>query len=271
MFYYCTYEGAVDLDVIKDARLRKGLEDQIINFGQTPAQLLFTPHPVRSKPPSDGRPPLSYFDFKLVHSLDAISVILRVSPSSDSMGDETVLALSHLGVLYHCHIDSLLLTCDVAAMYFLPPLTLKSEFDRSLLSPDAPIDSSGTHLAVGGYWDFSINVYSVPGMLLRQTISGHSSRLTCVRFSRDGKYLVSGSLDTTVRIFELESSRYRLKRTLRGQIDKITGLDIDEDEGVLAICTVHVCYTYITFRWTPSSFDQSLNLPSFTPTISLIR
>jgi hypothetical protein len=49
LFYYLTYEGAVpNLDAIKDERLRKGLEDQILNFGQTPSQLLSKPHPVRS-------------------------------------------------------------------------------------------------------------------------------------------------------------------------------------------------------------------------------
>uniref|UniRef100_A0A8C7YWS5 Neurobeachin-like 1 n=1 Tax=Oryzias sinensis TaxID=183150 RepID=A0A8C7YWS5_9TELE len=47
VFYYCTYEGAVDLDAITDEKERKALEGMISNFGQTPCQLLKEPHPVR--------------------------------------------------------------------------------------------------------------------------------------------------------------------------------------------------------------------------------
>eukprot|EP00742_Colponemidia_sp_Colp-10_P008007 GILJ01008639.1.p1 GENE.GILJ01008639.1~~GILJ01008639.1.p1 ORF type:complete len:1141 (-),score=180.40 GILJ01008639.1:233-3655(-) len=49
VFYYMTYEGAVDLDKISDPVLRKGTEAQIIHFGQTPSQLLSKPHPPRMK------------------------------------------------------------------------------------------------------------------------------------------------------------------------------------------------------------------------------
>ncbi|NXP08041.1 NBEL2 protein, partial [Thinocorus orbignyianus] len=47
VFYYCTYEGAVDLDAIADETQRKALEGIISNFGQTPCQLLKEPHPGR--------------------------------------------------------------------------------------------------------------------------------------------------------------------------------------------------------------------------------
>ncbi|KAG9471910.1 hypothetical protein GDO78_022334 [Eleutherodactylus coqui] len=40
VFYYCTYEGVVDLDAIADETERKALEGIISNFGQTPCQLL---------------------------------------------------------------------------------------------------------------------------------------------------------------------------------------------------------------------------------------
>jgi WD40 repeat protein len=47
IFYYLTYEGAVDIDSIKDPMQRKAFEKQIENFGQTPSQLLRRPHPAR--------------------------------------------------------------------------------------------------------------------------------------------------------------------------------------------------------------------------------
>eukprot|EP00959_Pyramimonas_sp_CCMP1952_P167712 3505283-Pyramimonas_sp.AAC.1 len=47
-FYYLTYDGAVDLDAIKeDPHLMKATQDQITYFGQTPGQLLIHPHPQR--------------------------------------------------------------------------------------------------------------------------------------------------------------------------------------------------------------------------------
>lgn len=48
LYYYLTYEGAVDLESIKDVRERAALESQIQEFGQTPKQLFMGPHPCRN-------------------------------------------------------------------------------------------------------------------------------------------------------------------------------------------------------------------------------
>lgn len=47
VFYYCSYEGAVDLDKIDNPIEREAVEGMINNFGQTPSQLLREPHPRR--------------------------------------------------------------------------------------------------------------------------------------------------------------------------------------------------------------------------------
>jgi hypothetical protein len=47
VFYYLTYENAVDLDKIKDPKIRQSTEAQIIYFGQTPSQLFKYKHPKR--------------------------------------------------------------------------------------------------------------------------------------------------------------------------------------------------------------------------------
>ena len=47
VFFYLTYAGSVDIDAIDNVALRKATEDQIANFGQTPMQLLTSPHPRR--------------------------------------------------------------------------------------------------------------------------------------------------------------------------------------------------------------------------------
>ena len=50
VFYYLTYEDAVDIDDIADPVMRRAVEVQIANFGQCPSQLFVTPHPPRDPP-----------------------------------------------------------------------------------------------------------------------------------------------------------------------------------------------------------------------------
>ena len=52
VFFYMTYEGAVDIDKISDPVLRHAAQDQIAYFGQTPSQLLTFPH-VKRRPLAD--------------------------------------------------------------------------------------------------------------------------------------------------------------------------------------------------------------------------
>ncbi|RVW41089.1 BEACH domain-containing protein C2 [Vitis vinifera] len=44
VFFYITYEGTVDVDKITDPVQQRATQDQIAYFGQTPSQLLTTPH-----------------------------------------------------------------------------------------------------------------------------------------------------------------------------------------------------------------------------------
>ena len=48
VFYYLTYENSVNLSEIDDVLMKEAIKHQIINFGQTPTQLLLEPHPPRS-------------------------------------------------------------------------------------------------------------------------------------------------------------------------------------------------------------------------------
>ena len=50
LFYYITYEGAVDIEKVRDPQERKSIEAQINEFGQTPHQVFVRPHPKRFTP-----------------------------------------------------------------------------------------------------------------------------------------------------------------------------------------------------------------------------
>lgn len=69
VFYHLTYEGAVDLDSIKDEAQRHQMEQFINNFGQTPTQLLKTPHPKRK-----SKEELRLENIKPYHTLEMASV-----------------------------------------------------------------------------------------------------------------------------------------------------------------------------------------------------
>jgi len=54
VFYYLTYAGAVNLETIKSDHERAALEAQIQEFGQTPMQIFFSPHPSRNGEPVEA-------------------------------------------------------------------------------------------------------------------------------------------------------------------------------------------------------------------------
>ena len=56
VFYYLTYEGAVDVDAIEDERERESILAQVREFGQTPAQLFKRAHAARSTERTLRRP-----------------------------------------------------------------------------------------------------------------------------------------------------------------------------------------------------------------------
>ncbi|XP_071957305.1 protein FAN-like [Antedon mediterranea] len=63
LFYYLTYEGAVDIEKVKDPNERAAIEAQIMEFGQTPKQLFTKPHPTRF--PATGSDEMNSDDGKL--------------------------------------------------------------------------------------------------------------------------------------------------------------------------------------------------------------
>ena len=48
VFYFLTYEGGVDIDAIDDPQLRKAREEQIVEYGQTPAKVFAKKHVKRN-------------------------------------------------------------------------------------------------------------------------------------------------------------------------------------------------------------------------------
>ena len=94
IFYYLTYEGAIDLSSIDDAGLRESIENQMRNFGQTPAQLLTEPHPPRQSVMTIVRCILLVLYSLLTHSL-AESHDVPASRRRSRHGDEVYLQFTN--------------------------------------------------------------------------------------------------------------------------------------------------------------------------------
>ncbi|KAK8793424.1 hypothetical protein WA158_004783 [Blastocystis sp. Blastoise] len=90
-----------------------------------------------------------------------------------------------------------------------------------------------------------IQIWSTPSeqrhfapMELVKEYAGHSDDITCIDWSKDGRYLVTGSLDTTVRLWSVEHFNGFESLTLSGHHEKIVGAYLSEDDkSIYSICS----------------------------------
>lgn len=91
---------------------------------------------------------------------------------------------------------------------------------------------SGKMLASASWGDGAIRLWEVSTGSLKQTLKGHSDRVSCVAFSPDGKILASASHDNTVRLWEMSTQSH--KRTLEGHIEPVNCVAFSPDGKILA-------------------------------------
>ncbi|XP_053786341.1 neurobeachin-like protein 2 isoform X1 [Desmodus rotundus] len=226
VFYYCTYEGAVDLDHVADERERKALEGIISNFGQTPCQLLKEPHPARLSA-EEAAQRLARLDTNSPSIFQHLDQLKAFFAEAISDGVPLVLALVPHRQLHSFMAPDMLVTVSANGLLgthsWLPydrnisnyfSFIKESTKVQRLLSGPWVQDSgvSGQALAVtpdgkllfsGGHWDGSLRVTALQrGKLLNQ-ISRHLDIVTCLALDTCGIYLISGSRDTTCMVWQL--------------------------------------------------------------------
>ncbi|KAL2803918.1 neurobeachin-like protein 2 isoform 2 [Daubentonia madagascariensis] len=232
VFYYCTYEGAVDLDHVTDERERKALEGIISNFGQTPCQLLKEPHPTRLSAEEaahrlarlDTNSPSIFQHLDQLKAFfaevisDGVPLVLALVPhrqphSFITQGSSDLLVTVSANGLLGTH-SWLPYDRNISNYFtFSKDPTVGSPKMRLLSGPWMPGSGvSGQALAVapdgkllfsGGHWDGSLRVTTLPrGKLLNQ-LSRHLDVVTCLALDTCGIYLISGSRDTTCMVWRL--------------------------------------------------------------------
>ncbi|XP_062322796.1 neurobeachin-like protein 2 isoform X4 [Osmerus eperlanus] len=231
VFYYCTYEGAVDLDAIANETERKALEGIISNFGQTPCQLLKEPHPPRMSAQSASRRqarmdtlPLNLFEhldklrpFVEVVS-DGIPLVQAIVPKTQNrsfiiQGSDVLVTVSANGLI---GTHSWLPFDKNIANYFTftkDPTVLNPKTQRFLSGPFSPgveisaqvlvVSNDGRLLFSGGHWDCSLRVTQLGKGKLVGRICRHIDVVTCLSLDLCGIYLISGSRDTTCMVWQV--------------------------------------------------------------------
>ncbi|XP_063285902.1 neurobeachin-like protein 1 isoform X1 [Pelobates fuscus] len=232
VFYYCSYEGAVDLDAIADEKERKALEGIINNFGQTPCQLLKEPHPVRlsaeevlQKQNKLDTATLNLFQnlselksYSITATSDDIPVVKAIVPKNQlrsfmSQGSPEQLVTISQNLIIGTH-GWLPYNKNTSNFTFNKDQTVTNPKTQRLLSvPFAPgleitsklfvVSHDGKVLFTGGHWDNSIRVTSLTkGKVIGQHIR-HMDIVTCLSTDFCGIHLITGSRDTTCMIWQI--------------------------------------------------------------------
>ncbi|NXV12005.1 NBEL2 protein, partial [Cepphus grylle] len=233
VFYYCTYEGAVDLDAIADETQRKALEGIISNFGQTPCQLLKEPHPARLSAESatqrlarlDTRSPNIFENLDQLKSFfvegisDGVALVQAVVPKNQAhsfitQGSPDVLVTVSANGLLGTH-NWLPYDKNISNYFSFTkdPTVSNAKTQRFLQGPFAPgadlcsrtlaVSPDGKLLFSGGHWDNSLRVTSLAKGKVVGHITRHIDVVTCLALDLCGIYLISGSRDTTCMVWQV--------------------------------------------------------------------
>lgn len=228
VFYYLTYEGAVNLSSINDPMLREAVESQIRSFGQTPCQLLIEPHPPRSS--AMQVTPLMFTEqmqqdvimvLKFPSNSPVTHVAANTQPGLTSPAIITVTANRIFAVnKWHG------LTGHQSSTVQDQPYQLPVEIDpliasnvgshrrqiSDLLDQSIQISSQcfvitadNRFILLCGFWDKSFRVYSTDSGKLTQIVFGHRDVVTCLARSESyiggDCYVLSGSRDATLLLW----------------------------------------------------------------------
>ncbi|XBI45636.1 hypothetical protein VPH35_110081 [Triticum aestivum] len=239
IFYYLTYEGAVDLENMDDMLQKSAIEDQIANFGQTPIQIFRKKHPRRGPPIPIAHP--LYF---APQSITVTSVVPSAISSSSSvlfigLLDSNIVLMSE-GLILSVKLwlttqlqsggnftfsGSLEPFFGIGSDIISPRKVATSlaenvEFGRQCM---AAVQIHGdNYLILCGNWENSFQIISLSDGRIVQSIRQHKDVVSCVAVSSDGSVIATGSYDTTIMIWHAFRGRSNDKRSKSASNDLST-------------------------------------------------
>uniref|UniRef100_A0A8C3TXX9 LPS responsive beige-like anchor protein n=1 Tax=Catharus ustulatus TaxID=91951 RepID=A0A8C3TXX9_CATUS len=228
VFYYLTYEGAVNLSSITDSVLREAVEAQIRSFGQTPSQLLIEPHPPRSSAMQYLllQSPLMFTEqaqqdvimvLKFPSNSPVTHVAANTQPGLATPAVITVTANRLFAVNKWHSLPGAVQDQPYQLPVEIDPLIASNTgmhrrqitdlLDQSIQvhSQCFVITSDNRYILVCGFWDKSFRVYSTDSGKLMQVVFGHWDVVTCLARSESyiggNCYILSGSRDATLLLW----------------------------------------------------------------------
>ncbi|XP_046699240.1 lipopolysaccharide-responsive and beige-like anchor protein isoform X2 [Silurus meridionalis] len=227
VFYYLTYEGAVNLSSITDPMLREAVESQIRSFGQTPSQLLIEPHPPRSS--AMQVTPLMFTEqmqqdvimvLKFPSNSPVVSVSAHTQAALSNPAIVTITANRIFSINKWHGLTSHQSSSNTEQQYQLPveidPVIVGNLMHRrqvcDLLDQSVEVNShcflvtaDNRFLFIAGFWDKSFRIYNTDTGKLVQIVFGHRDVVTCVFRSESyiggDCYVLSGSRDATLLLW----------------------------------------------------------------------
>nr|BAD25221.1 putative LvsC [Oryza sativa Japonica Group] len=209
IFYYLTYEGAVDLENMDDMLQKSAIEDQIANFGQTPIQIFRKKHPRRGPPIPIAHP--LYF---APQSITVTSVV----PSSSS---------SSSPVLFVSLLDSNIVVMNeglVLSVKLWLTTQLQSGGNFTFSGSLEPFFGIGSDVISPRKISTSLaeNIISLGDGRIVQSVRQHKDVVSCVAVSSDGSVIATGSYDTTVMIWHAFRGKSADKKSRNANYDLST-------------------------------------------------
>ena len=218
VFFYLTYEGAVDIDSISDPAMKASILAQINNFGQTPRQLFQKPHPqrrLRQKPP-------------LMNVLRQHNLLFPQEVRT------LTFPISHIAVFHEkilaVKVNQILKPPSFSkyVAWGFPDRSLRIfSYDQDKListheglhgsgqlkcvdvSKDGRILVTGGEDGVVSVWRFRIHgARKQQDLQLQRSLCAHSGKITCLTVCQAYSLIVSGSEDGTVILWDLSSLEY---------------------------------------------------------------
>eukprot|EP00055_Hartaetosiga_balthica_P012007 m.56608 g.56608 ORF g.56608 m.56608 type:complete len:931 (-) comp7806_c0_seq1:882-3674(-) len=198
LFYYLTYESAINLDDVSDAAERHAYETQIMEFGQTPRQLFHIAHPPR-RGPVILREPVSNGEASNGEVVDEITQKVKphdgIAEGSQNGGEESIKELSQAA-------DSLSLQPSSWSGFSNLELVLTLPLHKDIITCLTMSPDGNTLFSVSQ--DSTLTVYNLSNYqhMLSQKIG--TGALSSIAVLPDEDSLLLSSWDNNLYIFSLE-------------------------------------------------------------------
>ncbi|KAJ6404649.1 hypothetical protein OIU84_012752 [Salix udensis] len=212
VFFYITYEGAVDIDKISEPAQQRATQDQIAYFGQTPSQLLTVPH-LKRMPLADVLHLQTIFRNPKENAVIIVDINAPAAHIAQHKWQPNTPDGQGAPFLFQ-HGKALTSSAGGTFMRMFKGQSVSGgdewHFPQALAFASSGIRSKAvvsiTHdkeIITGGHADNSIKLISADSAKTLETAIAHCAPVTCLALSLDGNYLVTGSRDSTVLLWKM--------------------------------------------------------------------